>query len=136
MALLISRRTAVLGAATLVAASGVRAQNLAANTVETASGTLRGVRADGVSSFKGVPYAATTAGANRFCPPVAAEAWAGVREAASFGASAPQLPASGDPLGAWYGALQPLSEDCLFLNVWTPDTAGKQPVMVWLHGGA
>jgi para-nitrobenzyl esterase len=59
-----------------------------------------------------------------------------VRDAIAFGSSAPQLPASSDPLGAWYSALEPMSEDCLFLNVWTTGTAGKRPVMVWLHGGA
>ena len=132
----IGRRTVVVTAvAGLAAPAGARAQDVAP-VVETTGGKLRGMAVNGISCFKGVPYAASTAGSNRFCPPVAAAPWPGVRDATSFGASAPQLPASTDPLGAWYGALQPISEDCLSLNIWTAGTAGKRPVMVWLHGGA
>ncbi len=137
MAIPISRRAALLtGAAGVLAGTGARAQSVAPVVVETTGGKLRGVTAGGVSSFKGVPYAATTAGSNRFRPPVSAAPWTGVREARTFGASAPQLPASTDPLSSWYNALEPMAEDCLFLNVWTPDPSGKRPVMVWLHGGA
>lgn len=136
MPTVIGRRTAVLTAmAGLAAPARVRAQDVAP-VVETTGGKLRGSATNGVSCFKGVPYAASTAGSNRFCPPAPAAPWPGVRDATAFGASAPQLPASTDPLGAWYGALQAISEDCLSLNVWTPGTTGKRPVMVWLHGGA
>jgi para-nitrobenzyl esterase len=132
----IGRRTAMLTAgAGLVAPAGAWAQT-AATVVETTGGKLRGMTANGVTCFKGIAYAASTAGANRFLPPAPAASWPGVRDATAFGSSAPQLPASADPLGAWYGALQPISEDCLSLNVWTAGTTGKQPVMVWLHGGA
>ena len=137
MSILINRRTAMLtAAASLVASSGARSESVASAVVETTCGKLRGSAAAGVSSFKGVPYAASTAGPNRFRPPMPAASWSGVRDAVAFGASAPQLPASTDPLSTWYNALEPMSEDCLSLNVWTTGTSGKRPVMVWLHGGA
>jgi para-nitrobenzyl esterase len=131
----IGRRTALLTAAIGLTASRARAQSTDP-VIETPSGKLRGSSSGGVQSFKGIPYAASTAGTARFLPPSPVAAWPGIRDATAFGASAPQLPASGDPLGAWYGALQPLSEDCLSLNVWTTGSVGKRPVMVWLHGGA
>ena len=132
----IGRRTAMLTAAGMALAAGSRAQAIASAIVETTAGKVQGSAAGGIQCFKGIPYAASTAGSNRFRPPAPVAPWAGVSGATAFGASAPQLPASADPLGAWYGALQPISEDCLFLNVWTAGAAGKRPVMVWLHGGA
>jgi para-nitrobenzyl esterase len=110
--------------------------------VETSHGKLRGARENGVLSFKGVRYGETTGGANRFRPPVPVTPWAGARDALAFGSSAPQIPGSPHGLSGWYNAIQPTSEDCLFLNVFAPDAAdgrgpgGRRPVMVWLHGGA
>lgn len=132
------RRGLLLGVSLVTfagAAYHARAQDVS-NIVETSSGKLRGVSDNGAQSFKGIPYAATTAGANRFLPPQKPASWAGVRDAKEFGHSAPQLPASNDDLGKWYSALQPVAEDCLSLNVWTASSTGKRPVMVWLHGGA
>ncbi len=104
--------------------------------VETTGGRLRGVRANGIVSFKGVRYGETTGGANRFLPPVPVVARAGILDADRFGASAPQAVSPLHPLDAWYGRLQPVNEDCLFLNVYTPAAGhGRRPVMVWLHGG-
>jgi para-nitrobenzyl esterase len=106
--------------------------------VETTFGKVRGRRANGISTFKGVPYAASTAGVRRFMPPTKPTAWTGTRDALDFGASCPQLPGFKTPE---IQIMQNLSsnassEDCLVLNVWTPATDGaKRPVMFWLHGG-
>jgi para-nitrobenzyl esterase len=103
--------------------------------VLTASGPLLGVASPqpSVTAFKGIPYAASTAGAARWRPPRAPTPWQTLRRADHFGAKCPQasrgLPGEDD---------LPQSEDCLFLNVWTPARSrnDRLPVMVWVHGGA
>jgi para-nitrobenzyl esterase len=106
--------------------------------VETDAGKLRGANVNGVSVFKGVSYADTTAGVNRFMPPRPVQRWAGIKDATVFGSSAPQQIESLSALDSWYSTIQPISEDCLYLNVFAPGhdpASGKRPVMVWLHGG-
>ena len=110
-------------------------------TVETTAGRVRGMRVQGIHAFKGVPYAASTAGPNRFMPPRKPEPWTGVREATALGHRSPQL------LSEFHGVVpkelepmdrnEPMGEDCLVLNVWTPGVGegARRPVMVWLHGG-
>lgn len=100
---------------------------------KTAAGELRG-RVDGdVLSFKGIPYAAPPTGPLRFRSPEPAPAWAGVVDAFEYGPSCPQ--SSARPQG--WSQEPSLSEDCLYLNVWTPglNRSARRPVMVWLHGG-
>ena len=119
------RRTALAAAAAAVTIGTARAQ-AGGPVVEVGGGKLRGAGAGGVSTFKGIPYAASTAGANRFLPPQPPAPWPGMRDATAFGRSAPQLAASTDALSAWYNALEPTGEDCLSLNVWTPGTGRRQ----------
>ncbi|MGA8414557.1 MAG: carboxylesterase family protein, partial [Xanthobacteraceae bacterium] len=92
--------------------------------------------ADGVTAFKGIPYAKPPIGDLRWRAPQPPEPWAGVRRADTFGPRCVQ-PSRRENSISYYGPEQE-SEDCLFLNVWTAAAGAgeKRPVMVWLHGGA
>jgi para-nitrobenzyl esterase len=121
------------------------ASDLAETLFETSGGTVRGLVADGVRTFLGVPYGASTAGAGRFRPPGPVEPWAGVRDASDYGPSSWQRGAVGveqqqlmrEMLAMWGGGPEPsMSEDCLVLNVWAPaEVSEPVPVVVYLHGG-
>ena len=106
------------------------------SAVQTASGRVRGVVRFGVNQFWGVPYAASTAGANRFMPPTKVTPWTSVRDCFQVGNRSPQDPDG--PISEVFALdrQEPMGEDCLNLNVFTPALgSGNRPVMVWLHGG-
>ncbi|HWA92415.1 MAG TPA: carboxylesterase/lipase family protein [Rhizomicrobium sp.] len=105
-----------------------------AEIVEIAQGRLKGFVKDGVLRFNGIPYAKPPVGLLRWLPAQAAEGWAGVRDAARFGAIAPQVRSAAEALIG--GTPGEQSEDCLYLNIWTPSLDGARPVMAWIHGGA
>jgi para-nitrobenzyl esterase len=111
----------------------VRAQSSQNSVVaETTFGKIRGEEVQGIKTFKGVPYGASTAGKNRFMPPKDPAPWSGVRDALHYGPSTPQS----DPAGT-HAHVSAESEDCLVLNVWTPalKDGRKRPVLFWCHGG-
>ncbi len=130
----------------LPARRSVAAYGGEAPVVRTQYGKVRGAMDRGVFVFKGIRYGAPTGGPNRFMLPQPPQPWSGVQDALSYGNSCiqsnphrspPRTLAAHIPPGPARLKL-PESEDCLFLNVWTPGLGdgGKRPVMVWLHGGA
>ena len=99
--------------------------------VET--GSLQGATEYNMNVFKGIPYAAPPVGDLRWRPPQPAASWGGTRDASKFGNSCPQPNLKNENKGLGL----PGNEDCLTLNVFTPQNSGKDlPVMVWIHGGA
>jgi para-nitrobenzyl esterase len=141
-----ARREFLKHASLLAAASGLGVGRAWAAdptfvTASTSFGRIRGVAADGITTFKGIPYGGNTTGKNRFMPPVEPQAWTGVRDALTWGPSAPQrepgAPTTTSSLAVAAAGLPPEGEDCLVLNVWTPAVGDgrRRPVMFWCHGG-
>ena len=108
-------------------------RSFAADQIPTDAGTVEGTSEGGIHIFKGIPYAAPPVGDLRWKAPQPAPHWEGVRQADQFGARAMQPKQFADMVFRDAGP----SEDCLYLNVWTPaaGAAAKLPVMVWIYGG-
>ena len=136
-----NRRTLITGAAALAAYAALPAAGFTAEkrspVVTTTNGKVRGYVDGEVSVFKGLRYGADTGGARRFAAPVKPEPWTDVKDALAYGAASMQTGKGEEG--------ETLSEDCLFLNVWTPAKASKKdgladgakrPVMFYIHGGA
>ncbi|MFT3703230.1 MAG: carboxylesterase family protein [Agriterribacter sp.] len=120
----------------IVCTSSLMAQtkdNSFALTVKTQSGLLEGVGVSGIKAFKGIPFAQPPVGNLRWREPQPIKPWNGVRKADHFGPRAMQLPLFSDMQFRSDG----VSEDCLYLNVWTPATSAdaKLPVLVYFYGG-
>lgn len=100
--------------------------------VATTNGRVRGTESGKHLAFRGIRYAAPPVGSRRFLAPAAPAPWDDVHDATEFGPVAPQDPLVPPP----YRAVAPESEDCLFLNVFTPAADGaRRPVLFWIHGG-
>jgi para-nitrobenzyl esterase len=124
-----------VGAAMLAAVSAFGLPAFAQiSTARVTGGEIQGVAMNGIASFKGVPFAAPPVGENRWRSPQPVQAWTGVRKAVAIAPACMQD--TGMP--KMVGAPTDVSEDCLYLNVWTAAKApgDKLPVMVWIYGGA
>src|SRR5580658_10432713 len=118
--------------ACVVLAAVLVASVASAQRVVTESGGISGLRENGLDVYKGIPFAAPPVGDLRWRPPVHAASWTGTRKADAFAPACMQVGVSmpGETAPA-------VSEDCLYLNIWTPAKSAHQhlPVIVWIYGG-
>ena len=108
---------------------GTSTQGADSDVVVTTAGSVRGATTASMRSFKGIPYAAPPVANARWKPPAAAAKFSDIFDATKLAAHCPQPTST-------FGSSMTTAEDCLYLNVFTPTSAGPHPVMVWIHGGA
>jgi para-nitrobenzyl esterase len=134
------KHLARLVAASICAVAALSPVTAAPPEIRTDSGRVVGVsgRTAAVRVFKGIPFAAPPVGSMRWRAPHPVIPWNGVRQANEFGPRCVQIAGNLDGLQSGEAAAQPMSEDCLYLNVWTAAESGsaRRPVLVWSHGGA
>lgn len=129
-------RAAALGAAAALVAwtcavpASAAPADAGGPAVTTTSGPVVGAAEGGLSVFRGIPFAAPPTGANRFKAPQPVAPWSQPRTTTEYGAACAQVPDAIE-----LAPTDPISEDCLTLNVWTPSTTGSAPVMVFVPGG-
>jgi para-nitrobenzyl esterase len=114
-------------------AIGCNTSSTITTTVQVTGGKIQGIEKDGIFSYKGIPFAAPPVGSLRWRSPQPVVPWEGVKKADAFAPG----PMQDTEFGAILGGPQDISEDCLYLNVWTgaKKTYEKRPVMVWIYGG-
>jgi para-nitrobenzyl esterase len=124
-----SRIAGGLIAALVLAAAGARAE-----PVKVTGGLVEGASEAGLRVYKGIPFAAPPVGGLRWKAPQPVAPWTGVKSAVAFAPICQQFQSPNSPLGI---PVMPASEDCLYLNIWTPakGAGDKLPVMVWIYGG-
>lgn len=130
------RKLKVIAILTVITISNsfVASESMADDQVQTKSGTLSGTTDEtGIRTYRGIPYAEPPIGELRWKPPQPVKPWEGVREAKKFGPRAMQLPIFSDMVFRSNG----MSEDCLYLNVWTAAKSAEErlPVLVYFYGG-
>jgi para-nitrobenzyl esterase len=120
-------------AALMVALACASAAGAQVKEADVTGGRVAGIVASGISTFKGIPFAAPPVGALRWKPPQPVKPWTGVKQASAYAAACMQ----DATFPKLFGAPPTLSEDCLYLNVWTPAKSANDalPVMVWIYGG-
>ena len=125
---------ALTAIAWLLSASAVLAETPDPAPIRTENGFVRGQNENGLTVYRGIPFAAPPVGERRWRAPEPVGSWDGTRRADQFAPACMQLTRDNAVVGS---SALPVSEDCLYLNIWTPakSASGQLPVMVWLPGG-